>query len=333
MAENPAAQIEQFLKDYLDTYFIRRDLRATLDFFRPDISVVGTGAGENARGLENAGRLYDRDMTDAPNPVYYQVEPPEIRVFSEAAMLTCVLSLRTEIINQEIKLNNLRLSIFLSRQGDKWQAEHIHLSLPTAVHGEDEAYPVVELEERNVVVQRLVEQRTKKLNDVLDELARIASTDPVTRIFNRKKIDDSLAVELRRAGRYGRQLAVIMVDIDHFKQVNDDHGHLVGDQVLYELAVMVAGRVRKTDIFGRYGGDEFLIICPEIGVEQAAALGDAIRVRVSEHPFGDGVPLTTSIGVAQFVPGDTRETLIARVDAAMYAAKRQGRSRVVAAAG
>ena len=332
MAEDAVVQVQQFLKEYLDTYFIRRNLRATLDFFRPDISVVGTGAGENARGLPGTQRLYDRDINEAPNPVYYQIEgDPEIRVFTDTAMLTCVLHIRTEIFNQEIKVNHLRMSMFLSRGDGLWQAEHIHISLPTEIHGEEEAYPVKELEERNLVLQRLVEQRTKKLNDVLDELALIASTDPVTRIFNRKKIDDSLAVELRRAGRYDRLLAVILLDIDHFKQVNDAHGHLVGDQVLYELAVLVAGRVRKTDIFGRYGGEEFLIICPEIGLEQAAGLAESIRARVSEYGFSDGVPLTVSLGVAQFTPGETREALIARADAAMYAAKRLGRNRVAAA--
>jgi diguanylate cyclase (GGDEF)-like protein len=158
-------------------------------------------------------------------------------------------------------------------------------------------------------------------------------TDPLTRIFNRYKLEETLAAEERRASRYGTGFSVIMADIDHFKAVNDSFGHPTGDTVLEEIAAELRGHTRTTDVLGRWGGEEFLIICVHTRIEVAVGLAELLKRRIAQRRFANIGGLTVSFGVAAFEPGDTANAVVARADAALYAAKRGGRNRVCELAG
>lgn len=160
------------------------------------------------------------------------------------------------------------------------------------------------------------------------ELEHIASTDPLTQIHNRAQLGRLFAREMRHIEQGGMACSVISVDIDHFKQVNDSFGHAVGDSVLLATARTMKGAVRAVDSVGRWGGEEFLVLCPETLARDAAKLAERIRAAVAAHAFDTGRPHTISVGVATFRPGDTLDTLLQRADQAMYRAKQTGRNRV-----
>jgi two-component system cell cycle response regulator len=166
-----------------------------------------------------------------------------------------------------------------------------------------------------------------------ERLETLATTDPLTQLLNRRALVDRLSIEVDRARRYGTVVTLLMIDLDHFKVINDTFGHLAGDDVLREMAALLQGAIRTVDVAARYGGEEFVVILPETGEEGAIAFAERIRERIEEHPFaaaGRALELTASIGVATF-PGErvtTTDDLFARADEALYRAKAQGRNRV-----
>jgi len=158
-----------------------------------------------------------------------------------------------------------------------------------------------------------------------------ATTDPLTGIPNRLKFDQELRSELERARRLGTPLAIIICDIDHFKRVNDTHGHQAGDQVLKALAGLMADQVRLYDTLARWGGEEFAVLLPHTGLDHAVTVAEKLRQRIRTWTFPSVGSVTCSFGVAELQDDDDPDRLIHRVDAALYRAKEQGRDRVVAA--
>lgn len=159
------------------------------------------------------------------------------------------------------------------------------------------------------------------------KLARQAVTDALTGLANRKQLNQFSHGTVETARRHRRPLAVVLFDIDHFKAVNDQHGHLVGDQVLCDIAALLARAVRQGDCLGRWGGEEFLLICPETRGEQALQLAERILAQARSLPLATGKPCTLSAGVAQLGAGDSVNDLLQRADEAIYQAKTQGRDR------
>jgi two-component system, cell cycle response regulator len=168
------------------------------------------------------------------------------------------------------------------------------------------------------------------------EAERLSVTDPLTGAWNYRYFKRRYEQEIERSRRFGRVLALLMLDIDHFKSVNDRFGHQRGDEVLVELARRVTGSVRDIDTFARYGGEEFVLILPETNLEGGLAVAEKLRLATHRTPFcgegKDGVPLSVSIGVACFPEHATSpEELLRAADEALYEAKLQGRDRVVTA--
>ena len=163
---------------------------------------------------------------------------------------------------------------------------------------------------------------------------RLALQDDLTGMHNRRFILEVLGQQLALAERHGWPLALLIVDVDHFKRVNDTHGHLVGDQVLRELATCIRSRLRAQDIAGRWGGEEFIVLLPDTDAAGAAVLAEDLRLAVMQHrcldPQGQSLQLTVSIGLhAQPQPTSRqRDELLAAADRAMYQAKHLGRNRV-----
>lgn len=165
-----------------------------------------------------------------------------------------------------------------------------------------------------------------------EEIYRMTIVDGLTQIHNKRALFEALEKELMRARRYERDLSLLMFDIDFFKRINDQYGHLAGDHVLRELARVVQERIRREEVFARYGGEEFVILLPETPLPGAAALAENLRARVANHAFvfqGERIPVTVSIGTALLGENDkVAADLIQRADEKLYEAKRGGRNRV-----
>ena len=160
------------------------------------------------------------------------------------------------------------------------------------------------------------------------ELERISVTDQLTGLFNRRKLDEALIQEMERAERYGQAFSVVICDVDKFKSVNDLHGHQVGDMVLVSITKILRQGVRKTDIIGRWGGEEFIVICPNTDLNGAVAMAEHLRQLVEGNKFNVVGPKTCSFGVAQLTLDEPVKSLVFRADAALYRAKAGGRNRV-----
>jgi diguanylate cyclase len=174
------------------------------------------------------------------------------------------------------------------------------------------------------VKEQLVEERMHA-----QDMTRLANTDALTGLANRRALQETIDQRIADAQRYARPLSLLMLDLDLFKSINDRHGHPVGDAVLRETAALLATVLRANDSIGRWGGEEFVVIAPETDDEAAEQLAERCRAELADHGF-DRVPegVTASIGVASFRPNDTARDLLKRADDALYEAKRAGRNRV-----
>jgi diguanylate cyclase (GGDEF)-like protein len=194
----------------------------------------------------------------------------------------------------------------------------------------------------DLVARLKLHLKVKRLQDELmlknATLERLSTVDGLTGLRTRRYVDEVLSVEFLRARRYRTPLCVLMIDLDEFKEVNDALGHLAGDAVLCGAAQRIQSMVRSTDVAGRYGGDEFIIVQPQNRLEGARVMAERLRAAIAGEPFeierGRPVSLTLSIGVAECHDGlETPDELLAAADRALYEAKRGGRNRVAAAPG
>lgn len=181
-------------------------------------------------------------------------------------------------------------------------------------------------------------QRAQMVESTMADNARLeqlAQTDPLTQLLNRRALTERITAEMERALRYDSTMALLMIDLDHFKRVNDTYGHLVGDDVLRDVAQLLSDTIRASDIVARYGGEEFLVLLPETDDAGAESFAERIREAVEHHRFAsESLPeplrLTASVGVAVYPAAriESVEDLFARADAALYRAKADGRNRV-----
>jgi diguanylate cyclase (GGDEF)-like protein len=185
-----------------------------------------------------------------------------------------------------------------------------------------------------------IKSLTEQLEAANAKLAELAETDGLTGVANRRRLDQVMDIEHERSRRYKRALGILVIDIDHFKKINDTYLHEIGDLVLKTVAVAIREMLRRTDFCGRYGGEEFVVVAPELTGEGAMVLAERIRqhvasLRIPIGPGPDGQPrevrVTVSIGVASFDHGADApmSELSRRADTALYQAKRQGRNRVI----
>jgi diguanylate cyclase (GGDEF)-like protein len=162
-------------------------------------------------------------------------------------------------------------------------------------------------------------------------LAQMAHVDALTGLASRRRVEDFLRQEIAELAQ-GQGLCLIIVDIDHFKQVNDTFGHNTGDDVLRGVARLMQQRVRVEDLIGRWGGEEFLVICVDSSLDAAVELAERLRQRLLQHSFAQVGTKTASFGVASATPNDTPGSLVERADRALYLAKQSGRNQVRASA-
>lgn len=177
----------------------------------------------------------------------------------------------------------------------------------------------------NIVLSFLIIFLIKRY--VKDSLEYHVNYDSLTGAFNRRYYSSFMNRELARADRYHKVFSLILFDIDFFKKVNDQYGHSIGDQVLIELAKITRQCIRKSDVFARVGGEEFVIISPETGFRDALKLAEKLRIQVAGTRFCEGLHVTISLGITEYLAGDDESAIYKRADEGLYAAKSNGRNR------
>ena len=173
-------------------------------------------------------------------------------------------------------------------------------------------------------------KETMRINTVLQKLSQ---TDQLTGLNNRREIDNALELSITEAQRNGTPLSVIIMDVDDFKVINDTHGHLVGDQVLISLTDLLLGYIREQDIIGRWGGEEFVVICRATGIEEVKHVAERLRKAVSETCFVNGIEFTVSMGIGCLCEGQGSVDVLKTADQALYSAKSGGKNMVVVSQG
>lgn len=234
--------------------------------------------------------------------------------------------------------------IFVSKDGSKkWIRSHVEAMVPFEVDkglvvaceditervNNELSARVAELERTNQQLETVVAQRTAELVEQNRKLEVLSTSDPLTGISNRLRLDHVLEEELARSSRSGANFSVILLDLDHFKSVNDLHGHQTGDRVLVALAGKLQEGIRELDVVGRWGGEEFLVICRGTDLPGAVTLAEKLRGIIASHVFPVVGAKTGSFGVASHHAAETIDALIARADSALYQAKLKGRNLVV----
>ena len=186
------------------------------------------------------------------------------------------------------------------------------------------------LEELNVKLEKMVARKTKELQLSNEKLLMLSETDALTGIFNRKKLQDSLSLEIKKASKFKQVFSLILIDIDHFKNVNDTYGHLTGDNVIKGICNLISQNIRDIDLFARWGGEEFVILVANQDKNQSKQFAEKIRKEISSSKI-DNLNITCSLGVAQYEINDTDEKIFKKADSALYEAKESGRNKVVVA--
>ena len=307
---------------------------------------------------------YTRDgevVGSASDKLLYYEYLPEFDWFVAAIINKDDLQISYDILFNRLKLLGLlallfvgflavQTSNYISRRlshltfaANKFAKNEYDFSLTRSQHDEigdledvfaDAATKITELlktqTDLNVSLESTVLERTLELEKKNQELERLYVIDPLTGLFNRHRIDEVFLDEAKRAKRYQSTLGLIMFDIDHFKQINDQCGHLNGDKALIAISNTVKGQSRETDICGRWGGEEFVVICPNTDLAGLAKVAEKLREAIENTVIPDVGQVTASFGLSELGPNFDIERLVQNADEAMYAAKKQGRNRVVA---
>lgn len=191
-----------------------------------------------------------------------------------------------------------------------------------------------DLTERRAVEDELKRARNaaelaaRELRKALADMERLAVTDRLTGVWNRRRLEEAAAIEIARADRYHTRASLLMIDLDHFKRINDRLGHAAGDAALVEFCSRIRRNIRESDSLARWGGEEFIVLAPSSRLSEAVEVAEKLREAVSGAPFAGGETITASIGVAEHLPGERFDTWVRRADAALYQAKHNGRNRV-----
>ena len=175
-----------------------------------------------------------------------------------------------------------------------------------------------------IIGKRLI----KKQDQLYDDIRELSEIDHLTEMYNRRKITELFDREITRYKRYKHPLSIILIDIDYFKKINDHYGHNQGDITLKEISSILKTEARETDHVGRWGGEEFLIICPETDIDGSRKLAEKLRISISRYPFTKIGHQTASFGVTTCSEESSSESMINRADKALYAAKSAGRNTV-----
>ncbi|MBH9552500.1 GGDEF domain-containing response regulator [Inhella gelatinilytica] len=251
---------------------------------------------------------------------------------SDPAMIKVLLTGQSDLSGVKRCINEAGLYRFIEKP---FEGDDLVLTTQTALLAYAQARQIEHqnevLRSANERLEAEVSARTAQLQEKNVELERLAHTDRLTGLSNRHALDRVLREEAARARRFDHPFSVILLDIDHFKRINDGLGHGAGDQVLIDVARVLTACVRELDVAGRWGGEEFLLVCRDTSLEGAQVLADKLRARIEADIVTASGPVTASLGVTQHASGEEIHVLLGRADGAMYQAKALGRNRVCVA--
>ncbi len=324
------AKFESAFNNFLYSYLIRRDFSAYEEMFVEESCGFGTGIDEVFSNKTENLELTKRDLDSVPNPVKYTIQHKVIKLIDQHnAIVAAILDLETEIMGQKVKFNNFRMLITLHEKEDTIKFAGLHFSFPTDVHGEGEAYPLKELEDRAHVLSRMVEEKTKSLQEAYKELETIIDTDNVSGLFSRYYFEKSINAEWERFNRFSRSYSLVMMDIDQFKHINDTYGHIVGDEVLLIIGKVIQQQLRPSDVAARWGGDEFILLLPETSSDGALRVAQRINNQLARQDWPTKKPIVVSFGISSINPGELPEDVFQRTDSALYQAKHNKWDKII----
>lgn len=299
----------------------------------PDVAIEvaesGLEALEIAEELANEGRALAVVIADFIMP---SMRGDELLVRlheKDPRTVNIMLTGQSDLEGVKRAINEAQLYRFLEKPFDN---SDLAMTVKSALHAYRQAR---ELEQRKAELERInndleatIIERTAELRDKNRQLEVLSVSDQLTGLFNRLRLDQIMSDEHARNVRCGAALSLIMLDIDYFKAVNDTHGHLVGDAVLIAVAKQLQHGSRELDVVGRWGGEEFLIICRDTDLQGASVLAEKLRNLLAGSSTPVAGTIQASFGVARLRSGESIDSLLARTDAALYRAKHKGRNRV-----
>ena len=302
----------------------------------PDAVIVGeASSGRVVLWNPAAASMFDYAIDEGPGLLIEDLVPEQARLAHRNGLIRLASAQPTPLLDSQapVELQACR------RDGSQlWiELRLAHVAGPTS---ERFVLAVIRDISSRKLAEELAERRMSELRELQGELRmrnaeldRLSRSDALTGVWNRRHLDEHLAAAVAASHRHGRPLAVLLIDVDRFKEVNDQHGHAVGDAVLLDLVTRLGPILRRNEIFGRWGGEEFLVIAPDTTADAAVALAERLRQEVRRAPFSsDGVrmPLTISVGVSSDTGSDAT-SLLSAADSALRAAKASGRDRVKSA--
>ncbi|MEF8833713.1 MAG: sensor domain-containing diguanylate cyclase [Halofilum sp. (in: g-proteobacteria)] len=311
--------------------------RIEADSEQPLLHVTVRDITERIR-TERALRDFEEIFEDVPVPFYraaagasgrfLRVNPALVRLFeADSAEQLLKLEIASLYVDPD---ERVRFSNTLIRDGEVMSYElRMRTVKGREIRTADTAFHHLD-ESGNPVFDGALEDITRR-RELEEELSYQARYDKLTDLANRRHCEATLQTETERSDRYGQPLSALLIDIDHFKRINDERGHAEGDRVLEWIAKVLRNRVRETDLAGRWGGEEFVVLLPSTPATKAHRLAEELRRAVTEAPDSGLTPVTISVGYAGYARGEGNARFMQRLDRALYAAKGEGRNRVIAA--
>jgi diguanylate cyclase (GGDEF)-like protein len=327
--------IQALFDQYIEMYAARDD-RLT-ERFSQNFSGFTGGGDFLVKDREQWVKITRLDFSEVPSRIKIEILDLSLQDLCEDVVVaTAFFHIHLPFAESILSQETARLVLIFRLEGEQWMIVNSTISIPYYLVQPGEVYPIGNLYERNRELEELVELRTKALEETNAKLEMMSNTDALTAISNRRRFDQILAQEWERGKRAGTSLALIMIDVDHFKHYNDHYGHLAGDTCLRALArALEQGGQRAGDLVARYGGEEFVVLLPNTNTAGAMKIAQVIQQEVwaLQLPHAESSPgiVTVSLGVASFVPTrrDNPEDLLRLTDVALYQAKQSGRNCIM----
>lgn len=324
--------IHSLFDEYIEMY-ASRDGRLTRRF-SDNFSGYAGSSDQLVTSREEWVRITRQDFAQVPERIHIEMLDLSLQDLADnLVVVTAFFHIHLPIPNPMLSRETARLVLIFHRENNDWMIVHSGISIPYGLAHKGEIYPIARLEERNVELESMITARTSELAEANRQLEILSNTDGLTNIGNRRLFDMMLQTEWSRGQRSNSSLALIMLDIDHFKQFNDHYGHLAGDDCLKQLASTLSQSGRRAgELVARYGGEEFVILLPNVDkqtvLDTARHIHQLIQAIAIPHANTDLGIVTVSTGVAYLQPSNKQNALelVRQADAALYRAKSAGRN-------
>lgn len=326
--------IRSLFDEYIEMYASRDD-RLTAHFSECFSGYTG-GGNFLVKDRQEWVKITRQDFSQIKERLRIEMLDMSMQDLSDSVVVvTAFFHIHLPMPDHVLSRETARLVLIFRHEEHDWKIVHSGISIPYSLVQDGEVYPVKSLQERNDYLESLVEQRTRALEEANFKLELLSNTDGLTGIANRRSLDMALEEEWNRARRANIPLALIMLDVDHFKHFNDYYGHLAGDDCLRSLTQILLKEVRRSgELVARYGGEEFVVLMPDSNVQAAMDTAQRIQgaVRLLGQIHAETSPgiVSFSFGVASLKPSSQHvpDDLVRQADLALYRAKALGRDRI-----